>query len=181
MSGDSRNVQYPKWDGKASTCPRYLDHVESLAVFHDCGDADLAALVGSRLVVHSGHDSSGSSENSTNVMKQLRQQPVNLRQTDNVEWQWIDSATGDLSAQGCDGAMYIPLLRQTVPRRVTTCGQSHYGVEPTNIPSAEDMPNDSNNDGNTNYIRESENQMDTDLSNHTSTRVISSGSYNGDN
>ena len=39
MSGDSRNVQYPKWDGKASTCPRYLDHVESLAVFHDCGDA----------------------------------------------------------------------------------------------------------------------------------------------
>jgi len=36
-------------------------------------------------------------------------------------------------------------------------------------------------DGNTNYIRESENQMDTDLSNHNSTRVISSGSYSGEN
>ena len=52
-------------------------------------------------------------------MKQLRQEPVNLRQTDNVQWQWIDSASGDLIAEGCDGAMYIPLLRQTVPRRAT--------------------------------------------------------------
>jgi penicillin-binding protein 1B len=26
----------------------------------------------------------------TNVMKQLRQKPVNLRQTDDVQWQWID-------------------------------------------------------------------------------------------
>jgi penicillin-binding protein 1B len=116
-------------------------------------------------------------------MKQLRQEPVNLRQTDNVEWQWIDSATGDLSAQGCDGAMYIPLLRQTVPRRATLCGQSHYEVEPTNIPSEEDTQGDHYSDGttNTNYIRESENQMDTDLSNHNSTRVISSGSYSGEN
>jgi penicillin-binding protein 1B len=117
----------------------------------------------------------------TNVMKQLRQEPVNLRQTDNVQWQWIDSASGDLSAQGCDGAMYIPLLRQTVPRRATACGQSHYEVEPTYIPQTDESNSDESNDGIGNYIRESENQMDTDLSNHTSTRVISSGSYNGDN
>ena len=34
----------------------------------------------------------------TNVMKQLRQKPVNLRQPDSVTWQWIDSSSGDLSA-----------------------------------------------------------------------------------
>lgn len=117
-----------------------------------------------------------------NVMKQLRQEPVNLRQTDNVQWQWIDSATGDLSAQGCDGAMYIPLLRQTVPRRATVCGQSHYEVEPTYIPQTDENQDYDHNDGITNYIRESENQMDADLNNHTApSRVISSGSYNGDN
>ncbi|WP_288405753.1 penicillin-binding protein 1B, partial [uncultured Acinetobacter sp.] len=41
----------------------------------------------------------------TNVMRQLRQQPVNLKQTDDVQWQWIDVASGNLSAQGCGGAM----------------------------------------------------------------------------
>lgn len=44
---------------------------ELCALFHDCGDADLAALVGSRIVVHTGHNLNGSSETSTNVMKQL--------------------------------------------------------------------------------------------------------------
>lgn len=29
-----------------------------------------------------------------NVMKQLRQTPVNLRQPDSVQWQWIDRASG---------------------------------------------------------------------------------------
>ena len=106
---------------------------------------------------------------------------MNLRQTDNVQWQWIDSASGDLSAQGCDGAMYIPLLRQTVPRRATACGQSHYEVEPTYMPQTDESNADESNDGIGNYIRESENQMDTDLSNHNSTRVISSGSYSGEN
>ena len=114
----------------------------------------------------------------TNVMKQLRQEPVNLHQPDNVQWQWIDSASGDLSAQGCDGAMYIPLLSQTVPRRATLCGQSHYQVEPTYIPQSEDGYQD---DEISNYIQESENQMEHDLSNHAPTQVISSGSYSGTN
>jgi penicillin-binding protein 1B len=44
----------------------------------------------------------------TNVMSQLRQKPVNLRQPDDVQWHWIDRGTGYLAAQGCEGAMYIP-------------------------------------------------------------------------
>ncbi|WP_151982111.1 penicillin-binding protein 1B [Acinetobacter guerrae] len=111
----------------------------------------------------------------TNVMKQLRQQPVNLRQTDDVQWQWIDSATGHLSAQGCEGAMYIPLMRNNVPRQATVCGLPHYQVEPTYNSDTENGDTSApTNDSMDNYIRDSEDQMQNDLSNN---RVISSGSY----
>ena len=112
----------------------------------------------------------------TNVMKQLRQNPVNLRQTENVQWHWIDSATGYLAAQGCEGAMYIPILRRHVPRQATACGLPHYQVEPTYTPNTENpaTPTDQN-DSIENYIRESETEMQRDLSNNT--EVISSGSY----
>lgn len=98
-----------------------------------------------------------------NVMKQLKQKPVNIRQPDSVQWQWIDTNSGYLSAQGCEGAMYIPLLNNTVPTRATECGLPHYQVEPTYDPNAETSAPASNDpDG---YIRESENNMDQDLSN----------------
>lgn len=112
----------------------------------------------------------------TNVMKQLRQKPVNLRQTENVQWQWIDRATGHLSAQGCEGAMYIPLLRNNVPREATGCGLPHYQVEPVNTPDTENnqAPADQN-DSIENYIRESETEMQRDLPSNE--KVISSGGY----
>ncbi|MBV7614554.1 hypothetical protein KVQ87_24350, partial [Escherichia coli] len=62
----------------------------------------------------------------TSVMKQLRQKPVNLHQPGEVQWQWVDRATGHLSAQGCEGAMYIPLTRHSMPNQATACGASHY-------------------------------------------------------
>ncbi|OTG59180.1 penicillin-binding protein 1B [Acinetobacter sp. ANC 3903] len=111
-----------------------------------------------------------------NVMKQLRQKSVNLRQTDSVQWQWIDRSTGHLSAQGCEGAMYIPLLRSNMPRQATTCGLPSYQVEPASNPDTENnqAPADQN-DSIGNYIRES----DTETQNDGSTNpVISSGSYN---
>ena len=112
----------------------------------------------------------------TNVMKQLRQKPVNLRQTENVQWQWIDRATGLLSAQGCEGAMYIPLLRNNVPREATGCGLPHYQVEPVYNPDTENnqAPADQN-DSIENYIRESETEMQRDLPSNE--KVISSGGY----
>ncbi len=112
----------------------------------------------------------------TNVMKQLRQKPVHLRQPDDVQWQWIDTSTGDLSGQGCEGALYTPLLSHTVPRRATPCGLPNYEVEPTYIP---EHPVDSNpppaNDSD-NYIEDSESNMEQDLSD-SNTRIISSGSF----
>ena len=112
----------------------------------------------------------------TSVMKQLRQQPVNLRQPENVQWQWIDHMTGHLSAQGCEGAMYIPLLRQNIPRQATSCGLPHYQVEPTYNPDTENnqAPADQD-DSIENYIRESETEMQNDLSDNS--QFISSGRY----
>jgi len=111
-----------------------------------------------------------------NVMKQLRQTPVNLRQPDTVQWQWIDRTSGDLSAQGCEGAMYIPMLMHTVPHRATACGAPHYQVDPTYAPQSDNTAPASQPDNSDSYIRESENQMQQDLSNNS--HVISSGSYN---
>ncbi|MGB8696243.1 penicillin-binding protein 1B, partial [Acinetobacter sp.] len=110
----------------------------------------------------------------TNVMKQLRQKPVNLRQTENVQWHWIDRATGYLSAQGCEGAMYIPILRNTVPRQATGCGLPYYQVEPVyNSDTENNQVEPEQNDSIENYIRETE--MPRDSSNNS--QVISSGSY----
>ena len=110
----------------------------------------------------------------TNVMKQLRQKPVNLRQTENVQWHWIDRATGHLSAQGCEGAMYIPILRNNVPRQATGCGLPYYQVEPVyNSDTENNQVEPEQNDSIENYIRETE--MPRDSSNNS--QVISSGSY----
>lgn len=110
----------------------------------------------------------------TNVMKQLRQKPVNLRQTENVQWHWIDRATGYLSAQGCEGAMYIPILRNNVPRQATGCGLPYYQVEPVyNSDTENNQVEPEQNDSIENYIRETE--MPRDSSNNS--QVISSGSY----
>lgn len=112
-----------------------------------------------------------------NVMKQLRQKPVNLRQPDNVQWQWLDVSSGELSAQGCEGALYIPLLRHTIPKRATACGLPHYQVEPTYSPDTQTVPETNpSEDSIENYIQESESEMEQELSNSNS-RVISSGSF----
>ncbi|RFS29290.1 penicillin-binding protein 1B [Acinetobacter sp. SWAC5] len=113
----------------------------------------------------------------TNVMKQLRQKPVNLRQPDAVTWQWIDSGSGDLSASGCNNAVYIPLNRNSIPTRASACAASQYESEQNtiNIDSTQpSVPQDDNySDGG--YIHESESDTDADSSNQP--RMISSGNY----
>lgn len=110
----------------------------------------------------------------TNVMRQLRQQPVNLKQTDDVQWQWIDVASGNLSAQGCGGAMYIPMLRSTVPHQATSCAYPYYQSASVSAPMSDEDPSQNNGDNMDQYINDSENQMQEDLSRN---KVISSGSY----
>ena len=90
----------------------------------------------------------------SNVMKQLRQKPVNLRQPDNVQWHWVDTQSGYLSGQGCAGAIRIPLAISQIPRHATECGLPNYQVEPASEaydPNAGYQP-----DSLENYINENE-------------------------
>lgn len=98
-----------------------------------------------------------------NVMKQLRQKPVNLKQTADVQWHWIDIASGDLSAQSCNGSIYIPMTQFSVPRRATACGMPFYQVQPEYIPDGGMTDSGANSDDATQYINDSENQMQQEL------------------
>ncbi len=58
-----------------------------------------------------------------NLMNRLKLTPVAFAQPDGVVWQWVDKESGQVSAEGCEGAVYIPMLRGTLPNQVTACGQ----------------------------------------------------------
>ncbi|WP_180097054.1 MULTISPECIES: penicillin-binding protein 1B [unclassified Acinetobacter] len=110
-----------------------------------------------------------------NVMKQLRQKPVNLPQPNEIQWHWLDRYTGHLSAQGCEGAMYIPISQHSLPNQATPCGLSRYVTEPVTIDSEPSSSNPDEMDDISRYIQESETEIERDLANET--RIISSGSY----
>lgn len=110
-----------------------------------------------------------------NVMKQLRQKPVNLPQPNEIQWHWLDRFSGHLSAQGCNGAMYIPISRHALPNQATACGISEYVTQPYDI-NSEPAPSEvQESDDLSNYIQESETEIERDLDNET--RIIASGSY----
>lgn len=48
----------------------------------------------------------------------VSQAPV---QPDNVTWQWADVTTGKLSAEGCENAVNLPFLANTIPTEKTEC------------------------------------------------------------
>ena len=57
------------------------------------------------------------------VMSRLKLTPVAFAQPDNVVWQWLDSNSGQVSAEGCPGATYVPMLQNTLPSQASACGQ----------------------------------------------------------
>ena len=113
----------------------------------------------------------------TSIMRQLPNKPVNLVQPDSIQWQWIDGIQGDsLSAESCTGALHIPLLVNTIPRQVDPCAAHYYEAE-TPVTANELSPSEfSNADEIQNYIRQSEEDMEDQLSER---RMISSGQYSG--
>lgn len=130
-----------------NSLPATLNLAGKTGTTNDSRDSWFAGYSGNYVaVVWLGHDdnrpiglsgSTGALPLWTNVMKQLNQSPVEMVQPTNVQWQWIDSASGNLAAQGCAGAQYIPLLISTIPQQATECGmaqiynaQNHpYGAE----------------------------------------------------
>ncbi|MFB2538793.1 MULTISPECIES: penicillin-binding protein 1B [unclassified Acinetobacter] len=59
-----------------------------------------------------------------NVMRQLKNTKNDLQQPAGVEWKWVES-DGEgktlLSSESCQGASYIPMLVNTVPRTLSPC------------------------------------------------------------
>ncbi|MFZ0023102.1 penicillin-binding protein 1B [Acinetobacter sp.] len=167
-----------------NSLPRSLNLAGKSGTTNDSRDSWFAGYSGNYMtVVWLGLDdnkvtgltgSSGALPVWTNVMKQLRQKPVNLPQPNEIEWHWLDRYTGLLSAQGCEGAMYIPISRHALPNQATACGISHYATEPYDIDS-EPVPSDAEQDDMSRYIQESETEIERDL--ESETRIIASGSY----
>ncbi|MFV5311158.1 penicillin-binding protein 1B [Acinetobacter schindleri] len=168
-----------------STLPRNLGLAGKSGTTNDTRDSWFAGYSGNYLaVVWLGLDdnkitgltgSSGALPVWTSVMKQLRQKSVNLHQPGEVQWQWVDRATGHLSAQGCEGAMYIPLTRHSMPNQATACGASHYAPAPHTIDSEEPQGSDDPSDEIGIWIEETETENQRDSLQDT--RIISSGSY----
>ncbi|MEG2565709.1 MAG: penicillin-binding protein 1B, partial [Acinetobacter sp.] len=110
-----------------NSLPRSLNLAGKSGTTNDSRDSWFAGYSGNYMtVVWLGLDdnkvtgltgSSGALPVWTNVMKQLRQKPVNLPQPNEIEWHWLDRHTGLLSAQGCEGAMYIPISRHALPNQ----------------------------------------------------------------
>ncbi len=82
-----------------------------------------------------------------NLMNRLKLTPVSFAQPDGVVWQWIDNASGQVSAEGCPGATYIPMLRNTLPTQVTACGQDKMDQTQSLSYSDSNTPIDASNDG----------------------------------
>ncbi|WP_436912827.1 penicillin-binding protein 1B [Acinetobacter schindleri] len=168
-----------------NTLPRNLGLAGKSGTTNDTRDSWFAGYSGNYLaVVWLGLDdnkitgltgSSGALPVWTSVMKQLRQKPVNLHQPGEVQWQWVDRATGHLSAQGCEGAIYIPLTRHSMPNQATACGASHYAPAPHTIDSEEPQGSDDPSDEIGIWIEETETENQRDSLQDT--RIISSGSY----
>lgn len=74
------------------------------------------------------------------LMSRLKLTPVAFAQPDNVVWQWLDATNGQVSAEGCPGATYIPMLRNTLPTQATPCGQDKINQ----LQAAQNIPTDPN-------------------------------------
>ncbi|MFU8925082.1 penicillin-binding protein 1B [Acinetobacter puyangensis] len=177
--------------------PSHLGLAGKSGTTNDARDSWFAGYSGNYLsVVWLGEDnnkpigltgSSGALPVWINVMKQLKNTPNNIPQPNDVQWQWIDSTQNLLSAQGCAGAMYIPMLTNTIPRQATACGLSHYQLESTlpqenyvdefgnPIPATPSAPDQhQSGDAIENFIRESEAPKPAE---QTKPQVISRGGY----
>lgn len=59
-------------------------------------------------------------------MQSLKHKPVNLAKPDNIEWVWLDNGTGLLSQEGCQNALWLPVIRQYTPNNYADCTSSFF-------------------------------------------------------
>jgi len=66
------------------------------------------------------------------LMRQLPTQGVNQQAPEGVSFDWIDASTGLLSAEHCEGALWLPLQNEFKPKEAAECkinsdtGETHW-------------------------------------------------------
>jgi penicillin-binding protein 1B len=63
------------------------------------------------------------------LMRQISKQPVKLIPPDNVQMQWIDGVSGQLSAENCMNAHLMPFVDGSGPSELSECGASANGSQ----------------------------------------------------
>ncbi len=58
------------------------------------------------------------------TMASLPQQPLEPVTPESVAWHWIDAREMALSKPHCDGAVYVPLMRDTIPEKRAACSET---------------------------------------------------------
>ncbi|MDQ8037539.1 MAG: penicillin-binding protein 1B [Pedobacter sp.] len=116
-----------------NTLPADLVMAGKTGTTNDLRDAWFAGYTGNYLaVVWVGNDdnratglfgATGALPIWVDTMKRLH--PVSLVQVqpENVQWQWMDQASGKLSAETCSGSIYLPLRNDTIPQEAVACAE----------------------------------------------------------
>jgi penicillin-binding protein 1B len=110
--------------GAYNVLPNDLVMAGKTGTTNDGRDAWFAGYTGNYLaVVWLGNDDnkatglsggSGALPIWTNTMARLKPVSLNAVQPDNVQLQWLEKSTGKLSAEGCEGAILVPVLPDSV-------------------------------------------------------------------
>lgn len=103
----------------------------------DYRDSWFAGFTGDRLaVVWVGRDdnqptglsgASGAMSVWGEMMAALNPEPLQLPEPERIERVWIDTATGLLSAQGCEGAVELPFIAGSAPTESVACEPENIG------------------------------------------------------
>ncbi|MBQ0784643.1 MAG: penicillin-binding protein 1B [Amphritea sp.] len=117
-----------------SRLPRNLTVAGKTGTTNDQRDSWFAGFAGDRLaVVWLGLDnnkplpltgSSGALRVWTEFMKQSRPQPFMAERPADIEYHWVEDATGLLSGEGCEGARQLPFIKGSEPQESSGCGDT---------------------------------------------------------
>ena len=124
-------VQYGTGKGLSAYLPEHLGVAGKTGTTDDLRDSWFAGFTGDYLAVAwLGMDdnqttklsgSSGALQVWGEIMRSVRPQSLVLAPSENIEFAWIDTASGLKSAQDCEGAVQLPFIRNSVPTETASC------------------------------------------------------------
>jgi penicillin-binding protein 1B len=123
--------------GLSAYLPTTLNVAGKTGTTNDFRDSWFAGFTGDRLaVVWVGRDdnqpagltgASGAMTVWGEMMATLSPESLKLSPPENIEYAWIDPASGLLSAEGCQDAVALPFITGSAPTEAVPCGQRPLG------------------------------------------------------